>query len=81
MNRRLPQTLGIVACGIAGVHAPVAAQKSAADAFPAPSSLRVTRDIVYAKYPGRELRLDLYSPAASGQHPTPGIIVVPGGGW
>jgi pectinesterase len=56
--------------------------ESARLAFPIPSSVRVTRDVPYAKYGQRELKLDIYQPPeGEPRRAVPGIIVVRGGGW
>lgn len=50
--------------------------------FPVPASVRVMRDIAYAAYGSRQLKLDVYVP--SNDRPArrvPGILVVRGGGW
>lgn len=55
---------------------------SARDAFPVPATVRVLRDLVYAQYGERRLKLDIYLPPEAGrQGTTPAIIVVRGGGW
>lgn len=55
---------------------------AARNAFPVPSTVRVVRDIVYANYGTRALKLDLYLPArTSSAAPTPAVVVVRGGGW
>jgi arylsulfatase A len=61
---------------------PAGAANSARSAFPVPASVRVVRDIVYAQYDARQLKLDLYFPPESGQRQrTPAILVVRGGAW
>lgn len=49
--------------------------------YPPPSSLRITRDLEYARYRDRRLSLDLYLPATESASPLPVIVVVRGGGW
>jgi len=46
-----------------------------------PSNVTVERDLVYASYGKRDLRLDLYLPATRGDEPLPAIVVIRGGGW
>lgn len=46
-----------------------------------PESVKVTRDIVYAKYGDRSLRLDLYEPDHRDAALLPSIVVIRGGGW
>ncbi len=59
-----------------------APRESARARFPIPPSVRVVRDISYAKYGTRELKLDLYLPPGSDdRRAMPGVIVVRGGGW
>jgi fermentation-respiration switch protein FrsA (DUF1100 family) len=61
---------------------PVQAQAAARNAFPVTSTVRVTRDIVYAEYGSRRLKLDLYLPPQSNPSKMyPGVVVVRGGGW
>ena len=48
--------------------------------YHASSKVRVISKLVYAKYDGRQLFLDLYLPLPLGQN-RPGVIVVRGGGW
>jgi arylsulfatase A len=44
--------------------------------------VHVVRDVVYARYGERQLKLDLYLPQESGQRTTvPGVVVVRGNGW
>jgi acetyl esterase/lipase len=73
--------LTMVACCIVSIPSAQAPTTPARSAFPVPSSVQVTRDIVYAQYPRRELKLDLYLPPGGGQRTRPGLIVVRGGGW
>lgn len=44
-----------------------------------PEGARAERDLVYARTPQRELKLDLYLPAGNG--PFPVVLYVHGGGW
>ena len=45
-------------------------------------AVRITRDVVYARYGQRQLKLDLYRPPESEhQRALPGIVVVRGGKW
>jgi acetyl esterase/lipase len=53
----------------------------ASKAFPPPANLRIVRDLIYARYGERQLRLDLYLPPQKSKRPIPGIVVVRGGGW
>ena len=53
----------------------------ARQAFPPPANLRIVRDLIYARYGERQLRLDLYLPPQKSKRPIPGIVVVRGGGW
>jgi acetyl esterase/lipase len=66
------------AVGAAGpaVLSPDAAQA----AFPVPGGIRVVRDLVYAAYETRQLRLDLYLPAVV-EPAVPGVLVLRGGAW
>ncbi len=48
--------------------------------FQLPPGVTVERDLVYARYGARELKLDLYRPA-SGEGPFPAILFIHGGGW
>ena len=43
--------------------------------------VRLIPEIVYTRYSGRELRLDLYVPAEPPGEPIPGIVVIRGGGF
>ena len=61
---------------------PVQGQAAARNAFPVPSTVPVTRDLVYAEYGSRRLKLDLYLPPQSNSSTMyPGVVVVRGGGW
>ncbi|MSU48377.1 MAG: alpha/beta hydrolase [Opitutus sp.] len=46
-----------------------------------PDSVKVERDIVYAKYGDREVKLDLYLPKRPATEKIPCIVVIHGGGW
>ena len=46
-----------------------------------PASVKVERDIVYARYGAREVKLDLYLPKQPASGKIPCIVVVHGGGW
>lgn len=46
-----------------------------------PDTVKVERDIVYAKYGDREVKLDLYLPKNPASEKIPCIVVVHGGGW
>lgn len=46
-----------------------------------PENVKVTRDLVYAKYGDRSLRLDLYEPAKRDKSLLPSVVVIRGGGW
>ena len=68
--------------GGASAQEPVQGMAAARNAFPIPSTVRIVRDIVYAEYGTRTLKLDLYLPPQSDQsRSTPGVVVVRGGGW
>jgi len=72
----------VLACALSAGTSAQVPQDSARTSFPVPSSVRVVRDIPYARYDTRELRLDLYLPPESDdRRPMPGVIVVRGGGW
>lgn len=45
-----------------------------------PDSVQLQRDLVFARYGARELKLDLYLPK-SGAGPFPAIVWIHGGGW
>src|SRR5215510_621023 len=53
----------------------------ASKAFPPPANLRIVRDLIYARYGERQLRLDLYLPPQKSERPIPGIVFVRGCGW
>jgi pectinesterase len=46
-----------------------------------PDSVKVERDIVYARYGEREVKLDLYLPKRPAAGKIPCIVVIHGGGW
>jgi pectinesterase len=46
-----------------------------------PDTVKVERDIVYAKYGDREVLLDLYLPKQPASAKIPCIVVIHGGGW
>ncbi len=46
-----------------------------------PASVKVERDLVYARYGAREVKLDLYLPRQPAAGKIPCIVVVHGGGW
>jgi pectinesterase len=46
-----------------------------------PDSVKVERDLVYAKYGEREVQLDLYLPKTPAAAKLPCIVVIHGGGW
>lgn len=54
---------------------------AAAVASRAQSEPAIERDIVYARYGERQLRLDLYVPTPRPSKPVAGIVTVRGGGW
>ncbi len=49
--------------------------------FAVPETVRVERDIVYAKYGSREVQLDLYLPKKPDAEKIPCIVCIHGGGW
>lgn len=49
--------------------------------FKVPEGVKVTRDIVYARYGDRDLKLDLYEPGKRRVANLPAIVVIRGGGW
>jgi len=59
---------------------PVQGMAAARNAFPVSSTVRVVRDIVYAEYGARALKLDLYLPSGEARGIS-GVVVVRGGGW
>lgn len=46
-----------------------------------PASVKVERDLVYARYGNREVKLDLYLPRTPAGNAIPCIVVIHGGGW
>jgi len=58
----------------------LAAQQGEDPPFELPAGVTVERDLVYARYGDREMKLDLYRPA-SGAGPFPAIVFIHGGGW
>src|SRR5688572_25088346 len=70
-------------CTLGGLSAQQATGiESARSAFPVPPTVRVVRDLVYAQYGARQLKLDVYRPPQTDQRSAvPGIVVVRGGGW
>jgi acetyl esterase/lipase len=48
--------------------------------FQLPASVELKRDLIYARYAGREMHLDLYLPK-EGTGPFPAVVYVHGGGW
>jgi acetyl esterase/lipase len=46
-----------------------------------PDTVKVERDIVYAKYGEREVKLDLYLPKKTASEKIPCVVVIHGGGW
>ncbi|MBM3855948.1 MAG: alpha/beta hydrolase, partial [Verrucomicrobia bacterium] len=46
-----------------------------------PTSVQVERDLVYARYGDREVKLDLYLPRQPASAKIPCIVVIHGGGW
>jgi len=55
--------------------------KPAREVYPPSADIRVIRDLVYARYGERFLKLDLYLPPSQTDRPIPGIVVIRGGGW
>ena len=49
--------------------------------FTLPETVKVARDIVYAEYGDRKLKLDLYLPKMRAESPLPCIVAIHGGGW
>lgn len=83
----LPSSLALLLAGTAVLaQSPAPAAKTrnpegAALRRPVPASVRVERDLVYAKYGDREVKLDLYLPRQPGAAKIPCIVVIHGGGW
>jgi acetyl esterase/lipase len=46
-----------------------------------PNGVVAEENIVYARYGGRELHLDLFAPREKGEAPRPGVLLIHGGGW
>jgi acetyl esterase/lipase len=46
-----------------------------------PDTVKVERDLVYAKYGEREVKLDLYLPKQPAADKIPCVVVIHGGGW
>lgn len=76
-----------VMCGIAAAASGCSQEQLAREAearakkYGVPA-VRITRDIVYADYGQRRLKLDVYRPPAAADEPVrPGIVVVRGGKW
>jgi acetyl esterase/lipase len=65
MRRRPVKTVAVVLLSIGFLHAQ--------------DGIQVTRDVVYATYGARQLKLDVYRP--EGAKTLPGIVVIRGGGW
>ena len=57
----------------------VPVSKSSDEAVPA--TVQAERDLVYARYGTREVKLDLYLPRVRPTAAIPCIVVVHGGGW
>ena len=75
-------TVAVADAGPAVAQQPPSDAANAKAAHPVPASVRVVRDVEYARYGERAVRLDLYlPPASSGRPPWPGVLVVRGGGW
>jgi pectinesterase len=56
--------------------------ESARRDFPVPADVQILRDVVYAEYGARRLKLDIYlPPEANRRVRAPGVLVVRGGGW
>lgn len=66
----LPLILGVFISGFLGLTSPTWAQPE----------VTVQKDLTYARYGERELKLDLYRPAGVTQ-PLPAIVCIHGGGW
>lgn len=48
---------------------------------PLPQGVRVYENLVYSTVGGRELHLDIFTPAATRKGPHPVVILIHGGGW
>ena len=77
--RRLAVAMLAAAWGLAAQQ-PKAQQKAQDPPFELPPGVVVERDLVYARYGARELKLDLYRPE-SAEGPLPGVVFIHGGGW
>ena len=76
--------LALLACVVARPSAqqPPRGLEAARNAFPVPTTVQIVRDIVYAEYGERRLKLDVYLPQESRQvGGAPGLLVVRGGSW
>ena len=71
-------TLNLLLAGAALLHAQNQQQRVP---FTLPVTVEVKKDIVYAEYGAKKLRLDLYTPKSRPAGPIAGIVVVRGGGW
>jgi pectinesterase len=71
--------VGLVIVLFLGGPWPASAQ--APSAARVPDGIEVVRDLVYATYGDRELRLDLYLPAEAPPEGRPGVVVIRGGSW
>lgn len=83
--RWAPLALAIGITLTTGAYAP-AGKAEAAPAAGAPSrvvpeSVKVERDLVYARYGEREVKLDLYLPKNPASTSIPCIVTIHGGGW
>jgi acetyl esterase/lipase len=57
------------------------ANRSPGPKLKVPETVRVVRDIAYAKYGDREVKLDLYLPKDPPAGKLPCVVVIHGGGW
>ena len=74
--------LGMLWWAVSAEVSPQASAQSARSAFPVPSSVRIIRDVPYALYGRRELKLDVYLPPEGRvDRARPAVIVVRGGAW
>ena len=82
--KRWTLALIVLSCVLPGVvvaQQPQGAESARRD-FPVPSNVTVVRDVVYAEYGARQLKLDVYLPPRRDRRPAaPGVLVVRGGGW
>jgi acetyl esterase/lipase len=77
-------TIVLVAALVGDLYAqqPGPAAESARRDFPVPANVEVRRDIVYAEYGPRRMKLDVYLPPNAGARANrAGVLVVRGGGW